>query len=380
MKKEYLLTPGPTPVPPAALEAMARPIIHHRTSGYQKIFQEVTELLKYVFKTKNDVLTFTSSGTGAMEAAVVNLMSSRDKALVVRGGKFGERFAEICQAYGIETENIDVKWGEAVNPNLIAEALDRNGDISSVFTTLCETSTGVVNDVEAIARIVKRHKAVLVVDAISGLAGDNLETDKWGVDIVVGASQKGLMIPPGLAFVSVSKKAWEKIEKSTLPRYYFDFSRTKKSLEKFNSPFTPAISLMIALRQVLRLIKEQGIDRILANNKRLARGVRAAVKSLGLELLAPGSPAGTVTAVKVPEGVDGLALVKIMREKHGITIAGGQGSLKGKIFRIAHLGYITDFDLITGISGLEMVLGELGYRFKLGAGVVAAEEVFSETA
>ena len=380
MRKQYLLTPGPTPVPPAALEAMARPIIHHRTSGYQKIFQEVTELLKYVFKTKNDVLTFTSSGTGAMEAAVVNLMSSRDKALVVRGGKFGERFAEICQAYGIETENIDVKWGEAVNPNLIAEALDRNEDISSVFVTLCETSTGVVNDIEAIAKIVKRHKAVLVVDAISGLAGDNLETDKWGVDIVVGASQKGLMIPPGLAFVSVSKKAWEKIEKSTLPRYYFDFSRTKKSLEKFNSPFTPAISLMVALRQVLRLVREQGIDRILANNKRLARGVRAAVKSLGLELLAPGSPADTVTAVKVPEGVDGLALVKILREKHGITIAGGQASLKGKIFRIAHLGYITDFDLITGISGLEMVLGELGYRFKLGAGVVAAEEVFSETA
>ncbi len=380
MRKEYLLTPGPTPVPPAALEAMARPIIHHRTSGYQKIFQEVTELLKYVFKTKNDVLTFTSSGTGAMEAAVVNLMSSRDKALVVRGGKFGERFAEICQAYGIETENIDVKWGEAVNPNLIAETLDRNEDVSAVFVTLCETSTGVVNDIEAIAKIVKRRKAVLVVDAISGLAGDNLETDKWGVDIVVGASQKGLMIPPGLAFVSVSKKAWEKIEKSTLPRYYFDFSRTKKSLEKFNSPFTPAISLMIALRQVLNLIREQGIDRILASNKRLARGVRAAVKSLRLELLAPGSPADTVTAVKVPEGVDGLALVKILREKHGITIAGGQASLKGKIFRIAHIGSITDFDLITGISGLEMVLGELGYRFKLGAGVVAAEEIFSETA
>ena len=380
MRKEYLLTPGPTPVPPAALEAMARPIIHHRTSGYQKIFQEVTELLKYVFKTKNDVLTFTSSGTGAMEAAVVNVMSSGDKALVVRGGKFGERFAEICQAYGIETENIDVKWGEAVNPNLIAEILDRNEDISAVFTTLCETSTGVVNDVEAIAKIVKRRKAVLVVDAISGLAGDNLETDKWGVDIVVGASQKGLMIPPGLAFVSVSKKAWEKIEKSTLPRYYFDFSRTKKSLEKSNSPFTPAISLMLALRQVLKLIRQQGIDRILANNKRLARGVRSAVKSLGLELLAPGSPADPVTAVKVTEGVDGLALVKILREKHGITIAGGQASLKGKIFRIAHLGYITEFDLITGISGLEMVLGELGYRFKLGAGVVAAEEVFSETA
>ena len=380
MRKEYLLTPGPTPVPPAALEAMARPIIHHRTSGYQKIFQEVTELLKYVFKTKNDVLTFTSSGTGAMEAAVVNIMSSGDKALVVRGGKFGERFAEICQAYGIETENIDVKWGEAVNPNLIAEILDRNEDISAVFTTLCETSTGVVNDIEAIAKIVKRRKAVLVVDAISGLAGDNLETDKWGIDVVVGASQKGLMIPPGLAFVSVSKKAWEKIEKSTLPRYYFDFSRTKKSLEKSNSPFTPATSLMVALRQVLNLIREQGIDRLLSNNKKLARGVRSAVKSLGLELLAPGSPSDTVTAVKVPEGVDGLALVKILREKHGITIAGGQASLKGKIFRIAHLGYITEFDLITGISGLEMVLGELGYRFKLGAGVVAAEEVFSETA
>ncbi|MEA3560356.1 MAG: alanine--glyoxylate aminotransferase family protein [Candidatus Omnitrophota bacterium] len=377
MKKEYLLTPGPTPVPPQAREVMAREIIHHRTSGYRKIFQQVSELLKLVFKTKNDILTFTSSGTGAMEAAVVNLLSPGDKAIVVRGGKFGERFEEICRAYNITAINIDVEWGKAVNPDLIAGALDSDKQISAVFTTLCETSTGVVNDIQAIGSIARKYKAILVVDAISGLCADNLQTDEWGVDIAIAASQKGLMTPPGLAFISVSPKARERIEKSRLPRYYFDFKKAKKALEKFDSPFTPAISLMLALKEALELIKAEGIDNVLARHKRLSRAVKAAIKSLGLQMLAPDAPANTVTAVKVPEGIDGLQLVKIIREKYGVTIAGGQGKLKGKIIRIAHLGYMAEFDLIIGISALEMALAELGYKVKLGSGLAAAEEIFS---
>jgi aspartate aminotransferase-like enzyme len=378
MKKEYLFTPGPTPLPPQVRQAMARQIIHHRTPAYRKVFQEVSELLKVIFKTKNEVLTFTSSGTGAMEASVVNLLSPGDKAVVVRGGKFGERFWEICQAYNIDTVNIDVEWGKAVNPDLIAEILKSDREISAIFTTLCETSTGVVNDIKTIGKIVRGYKAVLVVDAISGLCADDLETDKWGVDIAIAASQKGLMIPPGLAFLSVSPKAWAKIEKAKLPKYYFSFKKAKKALQNFDSPFTPAISLMVALREALILIKAEGIDEVLARHKRLARGIRTAVKALELKLLAPASPANTVTAVKVPEGIDGLELVKLIRQDYGVTIAGGQGKLKGKIIRIAHLGYITESDLMLAISVLEMALAELGYRFKLGSGLTAAEEIFSE--
>ncbi|MEA3328959.1 MAG: alanine--glyoxylate aminotransferase family protein [Candidatus Omnitrophota bacterium] len=378
MKKEYLLTPGPTPVPPQAREVMARSIIHHRTPAYRKVFQEVSGLLQTVFKTRNNILTFTSSGTGAMEASVVNLLSKGDKAVVVRGGKFGERFTEICRAYNVEAVNIDVEWGTAVNPELVSKALEADKEISAVFTTLCETSTGVVNDIKAIGKIVKQHKAVLVVDAISGLCADNLETDKWEVDVVVAASQKGLMTPPGLAFVSISPKAWKKAEKAGLPKYYFDFKKAEKGLQKFDSPFTPAISLMLALRQALELIKIEGVDKVLSRHQRLSRATRTAVKSLGLKLLAPESPANTVTAVRVPEEIDGSKLIKLIREKYGVTIAGGQAALKGKIIRIAHLGYINGFDLINGMMALEMALGELGYRFKLGSGLIAAEEILSE--
>ena len=374
MLKNYLLTPGPTPIPPRVLETMARPIIHHRTPEFQKVIQEVEEDLKVVYQTKNEVLIFAASGTGAMEGSVVNLLSPGDKALVVRGGKFGERFGEICQAYGIEFTAIDVEWGKTVDPKKIDDILKKDKKIKAVYTTLCETSTGVAADIEAIARVLKNYEAVLVVDAISGLAAIPIKTDEWGVDIVVAGSQKGLMIPPGLAFVSVSSKAWQMIEKSTLPKYYFDFKAYKKAIAKIDTPFTPAVNLMIALREALKIIKEEGLDVIFERHKKLASAVRSAVKAMELELFSLDAYSDGVTAVKVPQGIDGEKLVKTMRDKYGVGIAGGQDEMKGKIFRIATMGYITASDLIVCIATLETVLSEMGYKFQLGSGVKTLEE------
>ena len=374
MLKNYLLTPGPTPIPPRVLETMARPIIHHRTPEFQKIIQEVEEDLKYVYQTKNEVLIFAASGTGAMEGAVINLLSPGDKALVVRGGKFGERFGDICKAYGIEFTALDVEWGKAVDPKKIEDVLKKDKKIKAVYTTLCETSTGVSTDIETIGKIMKNYEAVLVVDAISGLAAIPIKTDEWGIDVVVSGSQKGLMIPPGLAFVSVSQKAWQAIEKSTLPKYYFDFKAYKKALGKTDTPFTPAVNLMIALREALKIIKEEGLDEIFEKHKKMAAALRSAVKSLGLELFAPDDYSDGVTAVKVPQGIDGEKLVKTMRDKYGVGIAGGQDEMKGKMFRIATMGYITSSDLIVCIATLETVLSEMGYKFQLGSGLRALEE------
>ena len=374
MLKNYLLTPGPTPIPPRVLETMARPIIHHRTPEFQKIIQEVEEDLKYVYQTKNEVLLFAASGTGAMEGTVVNLLSPGDKALVVRGGKFGERFGEICQAYGIEFIALDVEWGKTVDPKKIDDILKKDKKIKAVYVTLCETSTGVAADIEAIGRVLKNYEAALVVDAISGLAAVPIKTDEWGADVVVSGSQKGLMIPPGLAFVSVSPKAWQIIEKSTLPKYYFNFKAYKKALAKTDTPFTPAVNLMIALRESLKIIKEEGLDVIFERHKKLAFAVRSAVKAMGLELFSPDAYSDGVTAVKVPQGIDGEKLVKTMRDKYGVGIAGGQDELKGKIFRIATMGYITASDLVVCIATIETVLNEMGYKFQLGSGVRALEE------
>lgn len=382
MLKNYLLTPGPTPIPPRVLETMARPIIHHRTPEFQKIIQEVEEDLKYVYQTKNEVLIFAASGTGAMEGAVINLLSPGDKALVVRGGKFGERFGEICLAYGIEFTAIDVEWGKAVGPEIIRNILEEDERrtanherrIKAVYTTLCETSTGVATDIEAIGKILKNYEAGLVVDAISGLAAVPIKTDEWGVDVVISGSQKGLMIPPGLAFVSVSPKAWALVEKSTLPKYYFDFKAYKKALDKIDTPFTPAVNLIIALREALKIIKEEGLDVIFERHKKMAFAVRSAVKAMGLKLFSPDAYSDGVTAVRVPQGIDGAKLVKTMRDKYGVGIAGGQAELKGKIFRIATMGYIAVTDLIVCVSTLEAALSEMGYKFQLGSGVRALEE------
>ncbi len=371
--KNYLLTPGPTPVPLEALDAMARPIIHHRTPQFQAILKEVEENLKYVFKTKNDVLIFAASGTGAMEGTVVSLLSPGDKAIVVRGGKFGERWGELCAAYGIEFIAIDVEWGKAVDPQEIKKILEKDNKIKAVYVTLCETSTGVATDIKAIADITKNTQAVLVVDAISALGAVPLKTDEWGIDVVVSGSQKGLMIPPGLAFVSLSKKAMDLVEKSSLPKYYFNFKAHKKSIEKNDTPYTPAVNLIIGLGETLKIIKKDGIDSVIARHKKHAQAVRAAMKAMGLELFAPDAYSDAVTSVRVPEGVDGAKLVKTMRDTHGVAMAGGQAQVKGKIFRIATMGYITAADLKTGVETLEKVLGESGYKFDKGAGVKAFE-------
>ena len=380
--KNYLLTPGPTPVLPEALQAMARPIIHHRTPQFQAILKEVEEHLKYVFQTKNDVLILAASGTGAMEAAVTNLLSPGDRVVVVRAGKFGERWAELCASYGVEVIPIDVEWGKSVNPGAIKEILKEDESrttnherrIKAVYTTLCETSTGTSADIEKIARIVKDYQAVLVVDAISALAAVPLKTDEWGVDVVVSGSQKGLMIPPGLAFISLSQKAWELAKSSTLPKFYFNLSAYKKSIAKDDTPYTPAVNLIIGLNETLRAIKNEGLENVIARHRKHAHAVRNAVKAMGLELFAPDAYSDAVTAVNVPDGIDGGKLVKTMRDKYGVAIAGGQAELKGKIFRIATMGYITAPDLKVCIATLETVLSEMGYRFEKGAGVKALED------
>ncbi|MBN2831087.1 MAG: alanine--glyoxylate aminotransferase family protein [Candidatus Omnitrophica bacterium] len=376
MRKNYLLTPGPTPLPPQVLEAMSRPIIHHRTPQFQAVLKEATEGLKYIYQTRNDVFILASSGTGAMEASAVNILSPGDTALVIQGGKFGERWTEICKAYAINTEIINVEWGKAVNPLDIENKLKSNPEIKAVFTTLCETSTGVASNIEAIGKMVKGTDAVLVVDAISGLGAIDLKTDDWGADMVVSGSQKGLMLPPGLGFISVSPKAFKLIEASKSPRYYFDLRKAKKALDKTDTPFTPAITLVIALNEVLKMMKQDGLEAIFLRHKTMADATRAAVKSLGLKLFAPEAGSDVVTAVCVPEAIDGEKLVKTMRDTYGVTIAGGQDELKGKVFRIAHMGFIEEFDIITGISCLEKVLTQMGYKFALGTGVKAAEEIF----
>lgn len=374
MRKNYLLTPGPTPLPPRVCEAMARPIIHHRTPQFQAILKEANEGLKYVFQTKNDVFILASSGTGAMEAAVASLLSAGDTAVTIQGGKFGERWTELCKSYNINTEVIDVEWGRAVEPQKIEERLKANPKIKAVFTTQCETSTGVVNDIEAIGKIIKDTEAVLVVDAISGLGAIDLKTDAWFCDIIVSGSQKGLMLPPGLSFISVSRKAWKLIENSKCPKYYFDLKAAKKAWDKTDTPFTPAITLIIALCESLKMIKQDGLENVFLRHKKLARATRQAMKAMGLELFAATAASDVVTAVKVPPGIDGAELVKTMRDDYGVTIAGGQSELKGKIFRIAHMGYIGKSDIIECITCLEKVLSQLGYRFDLGRGLKAAEE------
>lgn len=376
MRKNYLLTPGPTPLPPQVCESMSRPIIHHRTPQFQAILKEAAEGLKYIFQTKSDVFILTSSGTGAMEASVVNLCSAGDTAITVEGGKFGERWTELCKAYGINAEVIKVEWGKAVDPSEIEKRLKANPNIKAVFTTLCETSTGVTNDIRAIGDVVKKYSAALVVDTISGLGAIPLATDEWSCDVVVSGSQKGLMLPPGLAFISVSEKAWKIIEASKSPRYYFSLKAAKKAWASTDTPFTPAITLIIALCEALKLMKEDGLENIFKRHKKMADATRAAVKALGLELFAPSAASDVVTAVNVPAGVDGEKLVKTMRDVYGVTMAGGQSELKGKIFRVAHMGFIEEFDIVAGISCLEKVLAQMGYKFELGSGVKAAEEIF----
>jgi len=376
MEKKYLFSPGPTMLPPEVLLKMAEPIIHHREPEFEKIFAEVREGLKYLFQTENEVLIFTSSGTGAMEGAVSNILSRGDKALVIRGGKFGERWGEICKAYGIEFIPIDVEWGKAVDPDRMEKALKSDPSIRAVYTQASETSTGVRHPIREMAGIVKRYEnAVMVVDAITGIGVFDIPMDEWGIDVLVSGSQKALMLPPGLSFVALSDKAWRSVGRSNLPKYYFDFKKELKSAQKNQNSFTPAISLMVGLRESLNLIRKEGLEAVFLRHERLAEATREAVKALGLELYATDSPSNALTAVKIPEGIQGGKLKNMFFERFGITVAGGQDQAKGKIIRIAHLGYYGKLDMVMVISALEMLLKEMGHVFELGAGVKAAEEV-----
>ncbi len=380
MEKKYLFSPGPTMLPPEVLLKMAEPIMHHREPEFEKIFAEIREGLKYLFQTKNEVLVFTSSGTGAMEGAVSNLLSRGDKALVVRGGKFGERWGEICKAFGIEFVPIDVEWGRAVEPELIKKALESDPAIRAVYTQASETSTGVRHPIREIAEIVKKYEdKVIVVDAITGIGVFDLPMDEWGIDVLVSGSQKALMLPPGLAFAALSDKAWKLVDKSDLPKFYFDFKKELKSTKKNQSSYTPAISLFVGLRESLNMIRKEGLEALFRRHEKLARATREAVKALGLGLYAPDSPSNAVTAVKIPEGIDGERLKDLFFEKFGITVAEGQDRAKGKIIRIAHLGYYDRLDMVMVISALEMLLKEMGHSFELGAGVRRLEEVLMET-
>ncbi len=380
MKRNLLLTPGPTQVPPRLCEVLGRPIIHHRTPQFQDFLKEVFDGLKYVLQTQHDVYLLAASGSGAMEASVCSFLSPGDKAITVEGGKFGERWTELCQAFQVEPRVVTVPWGKVVEPAAIEKILAEDKAIKAVYVTHCETSTGVTTDLKALGDVVKKTNAILVVDAVSSIGVIELKMDAWNIDVVASASHKGFMLPPGVAFVAASPKAQAMMAQSKAPKYYFNLAKYKKVLDKTDTPFTPAIGIIIALTESLRMVKETGLDGLFKHYERLARAMREAAKALGLSLFADDSCASNVlTAINLPEGMDGGKVVKRMRDTYGISVAGGQGDLKGKIIRIAHMGCLDEYDMLTGISCLEKVLKELGYDFKLGTGVAAAQKYFNES-
>lgn len=374
--KKRLITPGPTPLPQEVIRAMAQPMIHHRWPACADLQQQVVQGLQYVLQTKNEVLLLTSSGTGAMEAAVANLHSPGDKVLVVRGGNFGDRWAKICKAYGLNVISIDIPWGDAVDPQAVAKHLETEKDIKTVFATSCETSTGVAHDLAAVTEITRSHPALLIVDAVSGLCSEELQTDQWQIDVVISATQKGLMCPPGISFISLNGVAWERTTAASLPKFYWDFTEMRKFSERHQTPYTPAITTLYALKAALDLIRAEGLDNIIARHAHLAESCRAAMTALGLDLFAQ-RPANALTAVRVPGEVDGVELLQHIHQHLGATIAGGQAQLRGKIFRLAHLGHADDLDLIAAIAALERGLAAAGHDFTAGAGLLAAQKLSS---
>jgi aspartate aminotransferase-like enzyme len=376
MVKRYLLAPGPTPVPPEVLLAMARPIIHHRAPEFAQVFAEVREDLKWLFQTRNEVLILASSGTGGMEGAVSNFLSPGDKALCVNAGKFGERWGKLCKTFGAQVTEIKVEWGRAVDPQAVADALKKDPSIKAVYVQASETSTGVAHDVKALAEIVRPYEGtILVVDAITALGVFDIKTDAWGLDVVITGSQKALMLPPGLAFVSVSEKAWQLAQKAQNGAFYFNFKKEREAQSKNQTAYTPAVSLILGLQEVLKMLKTEGLEAVFARQAALARAMREGIKAAGLSLFPKESPSDAVTAVSAPDGLDGQAIYKNLRVHYGITAAGGQDHLKGKIFRLSHMGYIDRFDVITALSAVEMVLKGLGHPIKLGSGVSRAQEL-----
>jgi len=376
IRKQRLLTPGPTPLYPPALHAMMASDIHHRTEDFRKVYRSCLADLKEVMGTAHDVLMFAASGTGAMDATVSNLFSRGDKVIVCVAGKFGERWAEIAKAYGLDANVITVPYGSAVSAAQVEAALAAEPATKAVFVQASETSTGAAHDVKGMGAAVAKTGAILVVDAITGLGTMPLDIDGWGLDVVIGGSQKAFMIPPGLAFMSVSPKAWKFTETATLPHFYFNLKKEKKSGDAGESSWTPATSLILALAEALRYVKTLGMADLIDNAQLLATATRAAVQKLGLELFSPSSPGSSVTAVKAPAGLDSGVIVKEFRSRFGSIIANGQGSMKGQIFRIAHLGYFDFSDLFAMVAGLEIILKANGVPVEYGTGVAAVQEVY----
>src|SRR5579871_4996371 len=380
IRKQRLLTPGPTPLYPPALHAMMASDIHHRTEDFRKAYRSCLADLKEVMGTAHDVLMFAASGTGAMDATVSNLFSRGDKVIVCSAGKFGERWAEIAKAYGLDATILTAPYGKVVTAAEVESALAQNPSARGVVVQASETSTGAAHDVRAMGRAVAKTDAIFVVDAITGLGTMPLDIDGWGLDVLIGGSQKAFMIPPGLAFLSISPKAWKFTETATLPHYYFNLKKEKKSGDAGESSWTPATSLILALAESLRYIKQIGMAKLIENAQLLAHATRAAVGRMGLELFAASSPGSSATAVKAPAGMDSGVIVREFRNRFGAIIANGQGSMKGQIFRIAHLGYFDFADLFAVIAGLEIILNANGFPVKYGTGVAAVEEVYEEVA
>ena len=378
MIKSFLLAPGPTPVPPEVLAAMAQPVIHHRTPQFAAALAEVQEGLRELFGTAEDVLVLAASGTGGMEGAVTNLLSPGEEAIVVNGGKFGERWTKICQAYGVRAHEVVVEWGRAVVPQMVEAALREHPAARALFMQASETSTCALHPVAEIAALTRARDTLLVVDGITAVGVLDLPMDRLGIDVLVTGSQKALMLPPGLAFVALSPRAWAATDRARLPRFYFDFKRERKGVAERSTAWTPAISLVQGLRVALAMLREEGLANVYARHDRLARATRAAAEALGLRLLAPESPSPAATAIMLPPDVDGSALFRYLRDRMQVTFAGGQDRLKGKIIRLAHLGWVDTFDVVTAVAALELALHRFGARVELGRGVGAAERVLAE--
>ena len=364
MKKIRLLTPGPTPVPERLSLRMAQPIVHHRSPEFEQVFARCREGLSWLFQTKQDVIQLAASGTGAMEASLVNFLRRGDEAIVVDAGKFGERWGKLAKSYGVNPVTLKVEWGNAVDPGAVAAALKEHPNARAVFVQANESSTGVAHPVEKLARVTKNHPAILVVDA-------------WGIDVMVSGSQKALGLPPGLAFLAASEKAWKLNETADLPRFYFDLKRERDNQRKNQTAWTPAISLVEGLDESLQMFREEGLQACFARHERLARGARAGMQALGLELYSK-APSAAMTTVLAPQGTDSEKLVKHLFKQYGIKLVGGQEAAKGKIFRIAHLGYFDDFDMLVVVGAVERGLKDLGAKVQLGAGLAAAQAAMAE--
>jgi len=378
-EKRYLLTPGPTPVPPEVLAALAEPVVHHRARDYREVYERCLARLAEVYRTQHDVLMFTTSGTGAFESAVANLTSPGDRQLVLSAGNFGERWAGMAKAFGADLVHVKLGWGETPEPEDLRSALADAGGARVVYLTHSETSTGVVCDVQALAAVAREAGALVVVDAVSSLGAVPLETDAWEIDVVVSGSQKALMTPPGVAFVSVSPAALEAAMRSTSPRYTLDWERTRKAQAKLDAPFTPAVSIVRALDVALGLLLDEGLEAAFDRHARLGRACREGAKAMGLELFSPDEErSAVVTAIRAPDGVDATDVVATLRDRFGITIANGQGELKGKTFRIGHIGWFDVFDITTALAAVELALVDAGAEIERGVAVTRALDAWAE--